>query len=118
MISLNLIILFLLVHWFADFILQTDWQAKNKSKNIIALSNHIFSYSFVILILAFYLFNPYLAIIYTLINGSLHFITDYCTSKIGLYFWNKGDTHNFFVMIGFDQILHYICLFGTYLYFA
>jgi len=30
--------------------------------------------------------------------------------------WAKGDVHNFFVSIGFDQVLHYIQLFITFKY--
>lgn len=28
--------------------------------------------------------------------------------------WAKGDVHNFFVSVGFDQVLHYTQLFLTY----
>jgi len=33
MISINIIIVILFIHWIADFVLQTDKQAKNKSKS-------------------------------------------------------------------------------------
>ena len=43
-----------------------------------------------------------------------HTITDYFTSRINKKLWEKGDTHNFFVFVGLDQILHYFQLFLTY----
>jgi len=36
----------LIIHWFADFVLQTDEQAKGKSKNFNDLLSHTFTYSF------------------------------------------------------------------------
>jgi hypothetical protein len=43
-----------------------------------------------------------------------HTITDYFTSRLNSKLWKKGDVHNFFVSIGFDQVLHYVQLFLTY----
>jgi len=46
---MNLIEIFsiLLIHWFADFVLQTDEQAKGKSKNWLDLLQHTLNYSIV-----------------------------------------------------------------------
>src|SRR5258705_12177595 len=35
----------LVSHWIADFVMQTHWQATNKSKNNIALSHHVLVYT-------------------------------------------------------------------------
>jgi hypothetical protein len=35
----------LAVHWVADFVLQTNWQARNKSKSNVALSRHVLVYT-------------------------------------------------------------------------
>ena len=43
-----------------------------------------------------------------------HTITDYFTSRLNSKLWAKGDVHNFFVSVGFDQVLHYVQLFLTY----
>ena len=108
----------ILVHWFADFVLQTHWQAINKSKNNKALLMHTGVYSTVWFLLmntmiilnylpvSFYLFAP--------ITFVFHTITDYFTSRLNTKLWNKGDIHNFFVSVGFDQVLHYAQLFLTY----
>jgi hypothetical protein len=43
----NTIFIILFCHWFADFFLQTSWQAENKSKRVDALTFHVLSYSVV-----------------------------------------------------------------------
>jgi hypothetical protein len=50
---------------------------------------------------------------FILITSFCHFTQDYITSRINKYFLAKKDTHNFFVCIGFDQILHYVQLYYT-----
>lgn len=114
----------LIVHWFADFILQTNWQALNKSSSNEALTSHVSTYSVCWLLPMFLLFwiGPFnlfggvaLAIVFSSITFLTHWITDYYTSRLNAKLWKKGDTHNFFVSVGFDQILHYTQLFLTYL---
>lgn len=127
-ITLGEILIILLIHWYADFVLQTDFQAKNKSKSLKALLSHTIVYSlftgfcyFMWFPTSFHLPNitqcdpGYLNIIlFTLITFGCHTITDYITSRLNTYLWNKGDVHNFFVSVGFDQYLHYLQLFITY----
>ena len=125
---MNLIEIFsiLLIHWFADFVLQTDKQAKGKSKNWSDLLAHTFNYSLIWLFFGiFWLFIPsrseiqptsnlLLPLNFAIITFIAHTITDYFTSRLNNKLWVKGDVHNFFVSIGFDQYLHYLQLFGTY----
>lgn len=115
--TLYLIFCVLVLHWLADFVCQTDYQAKNKSKNSIVLLSHVVEYCSVLFVGSVILFwfkvEPVVVITWVLLNGVLHFTTDYITSRITSYLWAKGDVHNFFVVIGFDQLVHYICLFGT-----
>ena len=51
---------------------------------------------------------------FPLITFITHTITDYFTSRLNSRLWAKGDVHNFFVSVGFDQVLHYVQLFLTY----
>lgn len=44
MFELKIIFLILAIHFVADFILQSDWMAQNKSKNIDALTFHVLTY--------------------------------------------------------------------------
>ena len=109
-----------IAHWFADFVFQTSWMAENKSSNLQALHCHVSAYS---LILLLFLMNPFYTfwneisfekvIWFVLINGILHGIVDFFTSKISSFFWKTNQIHNFFVTVGFDQLLHQICLIYT-----
>lgn len=137
MIQLNLIEIFsiIIIHWFADFVLQTDKQAKGKSKNWSDLLSHTGVYSLVWLLVGGFIylqqFRPYnpayndmmnvywqhwipRGLLFVLITFVCHTITDYFTSRLNSKLWAKGDVHNFFVSIGFDQVLHYVQLFLTY----
>lgn len=94
----------MIVHWIADFVLQTDSMATNKSTSNKWLAYHIGVYTLMLV--------PF-GVTFAVINGAAHFITDYCTSRLTSYFWKKEMRHEFFVTIGFDQLLHFIVLFLT-----
>ncbi len=123
MISIWIILWIILVHWVADFVFQTHEQSINKSKSWKYLIEHTLTYSTIWYVLSmllwpaghimsWYVLN---SIYFTSITFVCHTITDYFTSRLNSKLWIKGDTHNFFVSIGFDQVLHYIQLFLTYL---
>lgn len=120
---MSLIVIFsiIFIHWVADFVLQTHWQAINKSKDNKALLVHTATYSFVWFCLGSIwvlfnmdVYNHWSLTIFTLITFVTHTITDYFTSRLNSKLWAKGDVHNFFVSVGFDQVLHYLQLFLTY----
>lgn len=115
----------LLLHWIADFVLQSDEQAVNKSKSFRFLIEHTTEYSLYWLFGIFFLFSingEYVSMRQYIINSGLFvaitFIThtgiDFVTSKINSKLWEKEKRHNYFVSIGFDQMLHYCQLFLTY----
>lgn len=110
----------LCVHWVADFVLQTHWQAQNKSKDVEALARHVGTYGAVLAIATPFIFgtaNFFGVLIFVWINIALHFITDYFTSRWSSRLYAKQDWHNFFVVIGFDQLIHQLTLGGTMLLF-
>ncbi len=109
MIPIFFIVPVLVVHWMADFILQSDYVAKNKSKSMLVLAQHCLIYGGVM----FLVFNWQ----YALFNALVHYIVDFFTSRLNSYLWNKKDVHNFFLVIGFDQLLQYVCLFTSYFLF-
>lgn len=120
---MNLIEIFsiILIHWFADFVLQTDKQAKGKSKNWSDLLDHTANYSLLwttigMLYTIISLNVSWNWLLFGLITFIAHTITDYFTSRLNSKLWSEGKVHNFFVSVGFDQVLHYVQLFTTYYY--
>lgn len=112
----------LFVHWVGDFVLQTHWMATNKSKNMDALLSHVSVY-YVTLVLGtglvfYHLYGADanlwgMLAMWWLINGAAHMAVDFVTSRITSRLWQSGSYHYFFVAVGFDQFLHYACLFMT-----
>jgi hypothetical protein len=115
-------------HFVADFVLQTDTMARNKSTSNIWLSNHIVVYMAAMLALLapfIYFIDPTVSrmqevwllgwlIVWVAVNGALHWITDWCSSRATSYLWKKGDRHKFFVVIGADQAVHLTTMFVTW----
>lgn len=124
MLSLLEIFVIIFVHWVADFVFQTDKQAKGKSKNLTDLLDHTMNYSMcwfipIILLLTSSLDDKQTvlsAFTFVGITFMAHTITDYFTSRLNTKLWEKGKVHDFFVSVGFDQCLHYVQLFLTYTY--
>ena len=116
----------LFIHWLADFVYQEHRVAVGKSKSLLILLEHGLTYSitftlwiFAMLLILYYNnlnITPLLIkiSIFAGITFLIHTFTDFITSKITANLWKKEKVHNFFVMIGFDQLLHYIQIFITY----
>lgn len=141
-ISLWLVILLSVAHWVGDFKFQSNWMAINKSKNNLALLTHVSVYmAALIVVLAPWVFLTHVdALLWTwfvLLNYALHFATDYVTSRMTTKRWfialdeqkvefarpsavllykvtfDDEKRHSFFVVIGFDQMIHSVCLVVT-----
>ena len=93
-------------HWVSDFLMQSDYTAKNKSSNNYILLDHVMKYS--LLFLGFFGWQ------FALVNAVAHFITDYFTSRWTKKLWEAGNTHYFFVVVGFDQFFHVATLLISY----
>lgn len=124
-ISLWVVLSIPFIHWIADFVLQTHEDAMNKSKSMVHLYNHTFTYSFFWLVpmIAILLLDVksiplmyaiVLSFMFCSITFLVHTITDYYTSRLNSKLWVAERVHDFFVSIGFDQYLHYLQLFLTY----
>jgi Na+/glutamate symporter len=134
--SVTVVLWVIFAHWVADFVCQTHWQASNKSKNWDALTRHVAVYTIVMAGLVGWTIDyghPRLfsALAFGLITFVVHFITDSITSRItSRLFLDEFEKDNvttlnrlcmrpgfslhwFFVVIGFDQVLHYVQLFLT-----
>lgn len=95
--SIGTILALVWVHFFADFVMQTDDMAQKKSKSNQWLAIHIAVYT-----LPLFLFGWKFA----LINGLCHGMVDYCTSRINSRLWQEKKVHWFFVGVGVDQAIH------------
>jgi len=121
MIWIFLFIIF--VHWVSDFVLQSHHMSTRKSSSNYYLTMHVLLYSFVT-IFSWALALPLLGIHIT--SGSVwlaflfifvtHWVTDYFTSRLTSKLYKEEKYHDFFVVIGFDQFLHYTQLLITYNY--
>ena len=131
----------LLAHFIGDFVCQTDGMAKNKSTSWLWLSLHAAVYAFVLNLWGLWFFElGGAALLFWAITLVTHFLTDAVTSRITSKLWFfkpvkelystlgtirvngeyypifaqvGGNRHYFFVMIGFDQLIHYWTLAWT-----
>lgn len=108
------ILLLIFTHWVADFLLQTDEMALNKSKSNYWLFIHVLVYSAIFFAPLIIIGLPYWSVTFVTITFICHFITDYFTSKLSARLYKDNKRHWFFVVIGFDQFLHYAQLIITY----
>lgn len=114
----QLFLFILVIHTLADFSLQTELQAKNKSEGKFFknkyLLGHVSTYTLTWMIAIFTLpltSNIVVALLAVVIGiGLPHLFIDAITSKISSKLFKQGDTHNGFLVVGYDQMFHLICL--------
>ncbi|MCC7303270.1 MAG: DUF3307 domain-containing protein [Bacteroidia bacterium] len=110
-------VLFIVItHFVADFLCQTDKMALNKSHSLKWLSLHVLTYTAVLGVSSTIFMQAAgwgNILLFIGMNGGLHFITDFFTSKATSRLYKLESKHWFFVMIGLDQMIHYLCLFLT-----
>ena len=115
----------LLIHYLADFALQTNDQATKKGIGYSFYNKwllyHVGTYSFIwlfaiVTISQIYNLTVWGCLYFVSITFILHYITDWITSRIGKPFWEKNDYHNGFMVVGIDQVLHYVQLHYTFKY--
>ena len=111
----------ILVHWVADFVLQSRMMGENKSSNNVWLATHCFVYTTATMIL----WLPLVASVILPLdfkNISLacflvfwtHFGTDYISSRMTTKYAKDKKWYAFFNTIGFDQVIDYTQLFLIY----
>lgn len=121
----GILLYILIVHWVADFIFQSHEEATNKSTSFKWLCSHTIKYSLIWIFASCLGFgfldntlstNEYLilSVLFGLVTLVAHTFTDFFTSKLAKEYFSVGNYHNGFVVVGFDQILHYIQLYLTF----
>jgi hypothetical protein len=125
MIELSALFSIFIIHWFADFVLQTHEQAINKSSNNIKLLEHTLTYTLFWLFIGicYIAFNfdrtaPLRLITFAGITFAAHTITDWFTSRWCKYYFSRQNYHNGFVVVGIDQMLHYTQLILCYIWLS
>jgi Protein of unknown function (DUF3307) len=117
MVSVYSLIILMAMHWCGDFVMQTNWQATNKSRSWKALLHHTVPYSLYMGLFCVICMKNWEAwALFTLITFVAHTATDYVTSRINKKLYDQNRIHDFFVSVGFDQLLHFIQLSLTYYY--
>jgi len=107
----------LFIHWFADFVLQTDEQAKGKASSWHHLLSHTLWYSiaFVMPVIIYCIVTTSESmLLFIPITFAAHTATDYYTSRVNAQLYKGGKIHDFFVSVGFDQLLHFAQLLITF----
>jgi hypothetical protein len=113
---LEIIVVLLFAHYFADFMVQPEKWAVNKGRDVVMLTKHILVYSLSFFAVTWLFLIPnnwntwLLFLIAAVLNGIIHFFIDYTTSRINRILWAKKNTSIFWKVIGLDQLLHYITI--------
>jgi hypothetical protein len=116
------IILILVIHWFADFVLQTQWITDNQDRDMDALLGHTVTYSLVWLCVGV-LYSMslegqaeqlYAMFLFPLATWAFHTIVDYFSTQRMNELFKRGNMRNFYVVFGLDQLIHILQLFTLY----
>jgi len=106
----------LFIHFIGDFLFQSTNMAVNKAVSLKWLFIHVATYTLVLYLGSGILLGFVVAVQYSLVNGGLHLVTDFFTSKMNARLNKREDKRWFFCGIGFDQFIHAASLLLTYDY--
>ncbi len=104
--------LVLIAHWTGDYAFQTSKMALGKSQHLKWLGLHVLAYTFTLFLFSIFLFSFKTAVFYTLLNGFLHGVTDFFTSKLAAKY--SETPRIFFPILGLDQLIHTVTLYLTF----
>jgi len=114
---LKTFVVIFLLHVFAGFFLQSNRISKLKRENKRYLLEHVGMYTLVFIVLSPILLGLTIlqGLIYSLINGVLHYIVDYFTGKVKNKYIGKNEV-NYNLTVVMDYTIHLLILVGTYFY--
>jgi hypothetical protein len=121
MLELHTVLSVVAMHYIFDFLAQNQWIALNKTRSFRGLSAHVGVYAIGLLLVIMLalpdgFISPFAALLWVFLNAVLHGITDYITSRFianNTPVSGKINTNAMFNIVGSDQLVHYMTLFGT-----
>lgn len=124
-VTLLTIMWFLSSHYITDFIIQSEEQAKEKSYDSLILLEYCIEYALVMSVMTgiYSLFiNGWNDVSYWIVTSFIcylvtHFYIDFSTSRISSKYFKEKEAHMGFVILGLDQLIHYLVIF-TYIHYA
>jgi hypothetical protein len=123
----TVLIAIMFAHLLADFYFQTREMAEGKSSSLRILFSHALTYTYVMAValvamfsLALTVFDANISILllpllvpYAILNGVIHLVVDFFTSKISSIYYHNGNMKGFWLTIGTDQFIHTASLIAT-----
>jgi ascorbate-specific PTS system EIIC-type component UlaA len=106
------VLVVILSHWVADFVVQTDRMAQRRNSSVLWLSGHVLVYMAtlnVMLMITWGHSNTF----WILLNGVLHWITELVIGRAARRLRDRNLAHEHSAAIGLEQMIHYSCLFTT-----
>lgn len=110
MISVHIVFLLLILHFFSDFVLQTDYIERSGINSNWNVTKHTLLYSIPFLWFGVFWFG----FLYVAVNILLHLFVDYITSNLSNFYVKRNDKSSYFAVLGLDQLIHTLVLIGTY----
>jgi hypothetical protein len=111
------IIILILIHAFADFFLQGSKLSRLKIEKLPYLFEHVGIY-----VLTFVVSSPLLlglkplqGLVFSLVNGVLHFVVDFISGKLKTRYANIND-YKYLLVLGLDHTAHLVILILTYVF--
>ena len=111
------IIMILLLHVIADFFLQGSKLSKLKALKLPYLFEHVGIYTLFFAVLSPILLGLtiFQGLIFSLLNGTFHFVIDYFTGKFKLRYFEVNES-KYMSTVGLDHTLHLVILIVSYIY--
>jgi len=115
-ISISLVLWLLFLHWVGDSLFQSGLMAVRKGNSPVVLTQHVLIYTWTIGLGLLFRDVWQMVALYAILNGILHWLTDFVTSKLNGRLWKSGNAttppnlHWFFVSVLSDQLVHTIAL--------
>jgi membrane-bound metal-dependent hydrolase YbcI (DUF457 family) len=110
------ITIILLMHLFADFLLQGSTFSKMKMSKISYLFLHVLVYTAFFIVISPLLLSLTFqqGLIFSGINGGIHLVVDFITSRLKRMFWQKNESA-YIAIISADNLIHVGILIYTYI---